>query len=280
MSMTKFSLLPVAASFALALTASTAIAQTAPAAAAPASPHTFTANIALVSDYRFRGMSQTWKRPALQGGIDYSHSSGFYLGNWNSMVARNQYYGGAGLEMDFYGGWKGEIAKDVTLDVGGLLYYYPGANYGKAAGVPSGRFTNFEPYVGLSYKWFSAKYFISTTNWFGLGAQQDNALFGVNRGTTGSQYLDITGTFDVVDKVQIIAHAGFQSVRGNSNLNNTDLKLGVTYDWNSIILGATAYVNDPKNRAAWDTTQNINPFGGSVRNVSKGALVLSVTKNF
>src|SRR5262245_6966550 len=82
-----------------------ASAQAAPAAA-PASPHTFTGNMAIVSDYRFRGISQTFKQPALQGGLDYSHSSGFYVGNWNSNIDEGAGFPSGNLEMDFYGGWK------------------------------------------------------------------------------------------------------------------------------------------------------------------------------
>ena len=63
-------------------------------------------NAAIVSDYRFRGYSQTDFRPAAQLGIDLTHSSGFYLGNWNSNVSSFVYTDG-NLEMDFYGGWKG-----------------------------------------------------------------------------------------------------------------------------------------------------------------------------
>ncbi|HRI19242.1 MAG TPA: TorF family putative porin, partial [Burkholderiaceae bacterium] len=72
-----------------ALAASPCLAQTAaaPAAAAEAeSPWAFTANLGLFSDYRFRGISQTDKKPALQGGFDLGHSSGLYVGNWNSNV--------------------------------------------------------------------------------------------------------------------------------------------------------------------------------------------------
>jgi uncharacterized protein (TIGR02001 family) len=58
--------------------------------AAPASPHTLTGNVGFVSDYRFRGISQTFKEPALQGGFDYSHASGFYLGTWASNVYGNR----------------------------------------------------------------------------------------------------------------------------------------------------------------------------------------------
>ena len=120
----------VAAAFVSPVAVTTAQAQ---AAAAPASPHTFTGNVAVVSDYRFRGVSQTYKLPALQGGFDYSHSSGFYVGNWNSSVSGLSYNGGAALEMDFYGGWKTEFANGIGFDVGGLYYYYPGSYYPTAA---------------------------------------------------------------------------------------------------------------------------------------------------
>src|SRR3954468_10934767 len=105
------------------------------AAVAADSPHTFTANVGLVSDYRFRGISQTFKEPAIQGGFDYSHSSGFYAGTWASNVYGNAnsaggpVYAGASMEWDFYGGYKFEPMKDLTLDVGLLQYYYPNAQY-------------------------------------------------------------------------------------------------------------------------------------------------------
>src|SRR5713226_7192278 len=83
-----------------------ASAQTVPPAAAPASEHTFTGNVGLFGDYRFRGISQTFRKPAIQGGFDYSHASGFYLGNWNSNVSSGASYPAGDLEMDFFGGWK------------------------------------------------------------------------------------------------------------------------------------------------------------------------------
>ena len=85
--------------YAVALCA--AVAQPAFAADAPASPNTFTANVALVSDYRFRGISQSYTDPAIQGGFDYSHASGVYLGTWGSSVSGNEYVGGNGMEWDY-----------------------------------------------------------------------------------------------------------------------------------------------------------------------------------
>ena len=119
----------------LALGATLAHAQTTTPASAPeaasaaatepaASP--FTANINLTTKYKFRGQDQgntKWFSPALQGGFDWSQN-GFYVGNWNSNVS----FSNAALEMDFYGGYKGEITKDFAYDVGILQYYYPQKN--------------------------------------------------------------------------------------------------------------------------------------------------------
>src|SRR5512139_1772771 len=75
-----------------------------------------TGNVGLFSDYRFRGISQTNKKPAFQGGFDLAHKSGFYVGNWNSNVD-SSFYNGSNLEMDFYGGYKGTFDA-FSYDVG------------------------------------------------------------------------------------------------------------------------------------------------------------------
>lgn len=80
-----------------------------------------TGNMTLITDYRFRGISQTYSKPALQGGIDYAHSSGFYVGNWNSNVSEGAGFPGGNLEMDFYGGWK-KTWGDFGLDIGAIYY--------------------------------------------------------------------------------------------------------------------------------------------------------------
>ncbi|HSQ72278.1 MAG TPA: TorF family putative porin, partial [Rubrivivax sp.] len=96
------------------------------AQSAPASDWTFSGNAGLYSDYRFRGISQTNKKPAFQGGFDVGHASGFYVGNWNSNID-SSFYGGSNLEMDFYGGFRGAV--DVfSYDVGVLYYAYPGSD--------------------------------------------------------------------------------------------------------------------------------------------------------
>ena len=82
-------------------------------------------NIGAVTDYRYRGISQTRTKPAPQGGFDYSNG-GFYIGTWASTIKWIKDFGGdANVEIDVYGGYKGEIAKDFSYDVGVLTYQYP-----------------------------------------------------------------------------------------------------------------------------------------------------------
>ncbi|GMU44523.1 MAG: hypothetical protein IT479_13015 [Xanthomonadales bacterium] len=80
-------------------------------------------NIGIVSDYAFRGVSQTNEGPAIQGGIDYAHDSGFYVGTWASNV---DYVDGdnANIEWDLYVGWSGSFSDSVSFDVSLLRYTY------------------------------------------------------------------------------------------------------------------------------------------------------------
>src|SRR3954453_24359 len=110
----------LSAAVAAAFAVPTLVAAQTPAAAPPP----VTGNMTIASDYRFRGISQTYNGPAIQGGIDYAHPSGFYLGNWNSNVSSLLFTGGSAIEMDFYGGYKKSFG-DIGMDVGFIYYHYP-----------------------------------------------------------------------------------------------------------------------------------------------------------
>ena len=88
---------------------------------APKASYALTANVFLVSDYFFRGITQTWGEPAIRGGADFVHDSGFYVGTWASNVSGNQFAGGS-IEWDFYGGYNYKINDDFSAGAG--LYYY------------------------------------------------------------------------------------------------------------------------------------------------------------
>jgi uncharacterized protein (TIGR02001 family) len=190
-------------------------------AAKPEPDYTLSGNLTIGSDYRFRGFSQTDYQPTIQGGVDFAHKSGFYLGNWNSNVS-STLYNGAPIEMDFYGGYKHSFG-DFGLDVGVIYYYYPGTGEYN----PDFKAKNFEAYIGGSYGPVSLKYFYSFTDFFGLKGP------GVD--TKGSQYLDLSGTFDVGNGFGIVAHAGYQKVKNYKQLGGVDdavwdYKLGGTWD--------------------------------------------------
>lgn len=260
------------ATSALAQTAAPAPAPAAPAAA-PASP--FTGNLTVATDYRFRGISQTFKQPTVQGGFDYAHSSGFYVGNWNSNVSGNQFLNGAGLEMDFYGGYKFEPVKDFTADIGLLYYYYPGAKF-----ATGDKYNNGEIYFGGTYKWFSAKYSYGLTDFFGLnnataGSYAFTAL-APKGNSRGSGYLDLNANFEIADKTTLTLHAGRQNVKNYSELNYTDYKIGIARDFGFATLGlAVITTNADKNY--WKAA---NTSGTDTKELGTTTAVLSLSKTF
>jgi uncharacterized protein (TIGR02001 family) len=203
-----------------------AFAQTAaPAKAEP--EYTIAGNAGLFSDYRFRGFSQTDYKPALQGGVDFAHKSGFYLGNWNSNVS-SVLYNGASLEMDFYGGYKTTFG-DFGIDVGTIYYYYPGTG----AYIPGFDAKYWEVYIGGSYGPVSLKYYYSFTDFFGLNSEALGLPAGIN--TEGSQYVDLSGTYDLGSGWGINGHIGWQTIKNAKDLGLIadsvyDYKIGVTYD--------------------------------------------------
>jgi uncharacterized protein (TIGR02001 family) len=263
-----------------------ASAQAAAPAAAPASPHTFTANMGLFTEYRFRGISQTFKQPALQGGFDYSHSSGFYVGNWNSNVNSGAGFPAGNLEMDFYGGWKNTWG-DWGLDVGAIYYYYPGtdatlANFAanpKNAKTHTGNVSNTELYIGGSWKWLSLKYYHAISDYFSLPD------------TKKSHYLDLTGTYDLGDGWGIVGHVGSFKLKNWSTGTDltkgdyTDWKIGVTKDLSGWILGAS-YIDTNAKGSCSPANTGFYCFGNSAagatktKDVGKGTVVFSVSKTF
>lgn len=104
---------------------------------------TISGNAAVTSDYRFRGLSFSDGDIAIQGGIDVAHESGFYIGTWGSSIEDSATFGHT--ELDFYGGWSGDVTDGLTVDVGLLYYFYPNGEDGAAG--PS---DYFEPYASVS----------------------------------------------------------------------------------------------------------------------------------
>ncbi len=265
-------------------------AQSTPAAAAPTPEHTFTGNATLVSDYRFRGISQTFKLPAVQAGFDYAHSSGMYLGTWASNVSNNVYANGAGLEWDFYGGYKFEVAKDTAADIGLLYYLYPGAKFNTPA---QDKYNNTELYAALSYGSFTAKYSHTISDFFGMNTATMGGLCGLDSngaatatcfsaspgGSKGSGYLDLAYNFDLGDKLTLALHAGHQSVRNYGKLSYTDYKIGLTKEYGGFLFGAALVATDA-NTEVWRAMNGAQANGRKFIDPRGSTLILSLGKTF
>lgn len=212
-------------------------AQPAPAAPADAKPepeYTLSYNVGLVTDYRYRGISQSRLRPALQGGIDFAHKSGLYLGTWASTIQWIKDAGGNGsVELDLYGGYKG-TAGPVGYDVGVLRYQYPDNNLPVSANTT-------ELYAAGTIGVGTLKYSHSVSNLFGFADSK------------GSGYLDASATFDLGKGLSLVPHVGHQTVRHNTSFSYTDYSLTLGKDYGNGVSVSAALVGTDAKHALYVT---------------------------
>ncbi|MBU3567732.1 TorF family putative porin [Polynucleobacter alcilacus] len=278
--------------------------QSAYAADEPAAPEVspITANVTVVNDYRYRGLSQSNFKPAIQGGFDYAHESGFYIGNWNSSISwisdaygQNGSVGGnpsagktvsAPIEMDFYAGFKKElIGEGFASDIGFLQYYYP------TSGLPNGA-TN----PNTSEVYVAQNFTFGPLTGFAKVSYALTQIFGTAN-SSGSYYPDLTLNYDTgVWGLSLNGHIGYQYIAGNLNNGSlsyagaqiangtsnstlysyTDWKLGVTKDFGGGLSGAISYVGT--NAATYGGGYAYsNPQG---KNLGKSTGLISLTKAF
>jgi uncharacterized protein (TIGR02001 family) len=216
--------------------------------------NSLTFNASVVSDYRFRGISQTRLKPALQGGADYSNNpTGLYAGTWLSTLKWVKDGGGDGnIEWDIYAGKKGNFTQDLSYDFGVLSYVYPSNGLHPDANTT-------ELYGQLGYGPAYIKYSQSLTNLFGAADSKN------------SGYLDIGANIDVSNGYTVNLHAVHQTVKNNSSLSYNDWKVGLTKDF-GFLSGSVAVIGT-------DTKNYVGP-APDRKNLGKTALVVSATKTF
>ncbi|QDC43150.1 TorF family putative porin [Methylophilus medardicus] len=284
-----------------------------------ASDWTATANIAVVSDYYFRGISQSWHKPTAQGGMDITHSSGFYAGVWGSGVSPNT-YPDANTEIDVYAGYNGTIpvVEKLGYTVGVYGYMYPGGSWKKYrasnAANPNdvltprgGRWDTYELNAGISYDWISAKVSYTLTDWFGA-----DKTTGWDGSTKGSTYFELNAAYPLPWwDLTLIGHVGrlnvagkldksftpdgvnfpSTSISGATDPDYTDWKIGLskafkigkTEGWN-----AGVYWVESDNSRYWGESgyggTSFNGKGTSTtaqsKNLNEGRLILTVGRTF
>ncbi len=269
------------------LSSISAFAEEAAAEAPEVSP--VTANVTVVNDYRYRGLTQSNFKPAIQGGFDYAHESGLYIGNWNSSIswigdssiytANGTKSVSAPIEMDFYAGFKKEfIGEGFASDFGVLQYYYPTSGLANGATSPNStelyaaqNFT-FGPVTGFA----KVSYAVST-------------LFGTTN-STGSYYPDLTVNYDTgFYGIALNGHVGYQYIAGNTvavvgtpSVSNsslytyTDWKAGLTKDFGGGLSGSLAYVGTNAKTVS-GLYQYATPQG---KNMGRSGGLISLTKTF
>ena len=254
------------------------------AAAEAPEPSPVTANVTVVNNYIYRGLTQTNYKPAIQGGFDYAHESGLYIGNWNSSiswVSDQGYAKSAPVEMDLYGGFKKEfIGEGFASDFGFLQYYYPtsalnpGYTNPNTSEIYAAQNFTLGPVAGF------AKFSYSLSNTFGFAK------------STGSNYSDLTANYDTgFFGLTVNTHVGFQKIAGQyyssgqASYSYADWKLGLTKDFGGGLSASAAYVgtNVKKNTGTYlantGQTYAYSPTGGS-RNQGGNTGLISLTKTF
>lgn len=223
----------------------------------PAPALTVTGSAAVVSDYRFRGISQTDKRFALQGGLTVTHESGFYVSTWGSSID-DYVAAGSDQELDLIAGYSRTFGA-ATVDVGVLYYYYPGSG---------GANTDFvEPYASIKGTFGPATAKLSAAY-----APKSRAL-SVDGGLTREDNLYVAG--DLAASVPntplgVSAHLGHSFGPSYLTIGDeyTDWSIGATYTWSHLTFGVS-YV---------DTDKSL--YSPSGRNISKAGVVGSITASF
>ena len=171
------------------------------ARAANDADYAITGNVALTSDYMFRGLTQTWGGPAIQGGADLSTKNGFAAGFWASSIS-DKSYPGASLELDLYASYGTQINENWSWHAGLYSYLYPNGNLGDA-GLPSRTFDTVEANASLTWKWLTLKYSSALTDYFGIDTEQ-----GYRGDSRGTGYLELDAAIPLDELWSLALHAG------------------------------------------------------------------------
>jgi len=187
----------------IAILAIAAALGTTAAHAADAPNPSLTGNVAITSDYVFRGLTQTWGRPAIQGGADYTAANGFAAGFWGSSISQRTYPGGA-MELDLCASYGRNFGNDWSWRAGLYGYVYPGGNLDQAnPRLPSRSFDTLEANVALGWKGFTLKYNRALTDYFGADVEE-----GYRGNSRGTGYLQLDATLPLAGAWSLALHAG------------------------------------------------------------------------
>jgi uncharacterized protein (TIGR02001 family) len=196
-----------------------------------------TYNVGVVNNYLYRGISQTRGDPAVQGGLDYAHKNGFYVGAWASSI---KWIEDAGLpnnrwngptELDLYAGYKFDLTPGIGMDVGVLRYEYLGNNVASFGGTNP---NTDEIYLGMNTPLFNVKFSYATSNLFGQTGNNGASA-------TGATYTEFSREFDLGSGYKLTPHAGMTSISKVTNASYNDYSLTLAKEINTGLVLSVGY---------------------------------------
>ena len=183
--------------------------------AEPAPPYTLSFNLGLYSNYMFRGVD-TAAGPALQGGVDWAHSSGLYAGTWFSTIDP-QVSAGNHQEIDLYGGYAHTFDSGVGVNFMGNYYWYPDHN--KEGGLTH-TYDSFEASAGVSYKFLTYTYYNMLTRNYGA-VDSKNA-----------EYHELKAAYKLpVGDLNLLAKVGYANAHQSPDADQGDFSIGLSRDF-------------------------------------------------
>ena len=239
----------------------------------------FSANITLNSNWVWRGLAQTDYKPAIQGGFDYVHESGFYIGNWNSStrwVSDGGYAKSAPIEMDFYGGIKREwIGEGFATDIGFIQYTYPTSGINPGYINPN----TGEVYISQDFTFGpingSAKFFYAVSNTFGTANSE------------GSYYPEFNVNYETgILGIILNSHVGYQKINGQyyevgqASYSYADWLFGISKDLGDGFYASAAYVGTNVKKGSGDFANTYAYVTSTGGNAGRNTGFISLTKTF
>jgi uncharacterized protein (TIGR02001 family) len=201
-------------------------------------------DVALLSDYRFRGESLTEGRPALQAGVNYDHSSGLFVGGLVSNVRIDPDV--VGLSAQIYGGYTRPIGERAAWDVGLVTYVFPHPSMGG----PGYDYT--EVFVGTSFDRLSSRLYY-TNSYFGGGQ---------------AIYLELNGSHAINDRITVVGHVGYlglsqtrEPTSSGERDNLVDFLAGINFDISGFVLGLSIVGTNAQQNACPAGTGRCNTTG-------------------
>lgn len=251
-----------------------------------------TGSVIFVSDYVFNGISQSYRAPAIQGGLDYALANGLYIGTWASSISGSQ-YSNASMELDIYGGYKGKVGADLAYDVGLITITYPGGKAYNSIDTTNNNLTSAykrwdtaEVVMGATWKNLNAKLTYTLTDWFGINnggsapfMWSDNSSTAdstkTDLGSAGSTYIELNYTYEVSDSLKVIAHVGSQKVANFKKLDYTDYKIAISKSHKGFDFGLAFTTTNATDNSLYHVKAN-----GDDKVLSGNIIAASVTRPF